>query len=131
MNDDDKSPWTIGNIIAIIGAIFAGLSLCISTWNNTKLHKVEDQQTVQAEKADQAATAAVETKAAVDVKTAKAEKTLDKLASANLPNLYASLLYFEQIAKDPDRTTAERDKARVKAQETRTAIAEVERKNGP
>jgi hypothetical protein len=145
VNDDDPIPvptpapavpwWKDTAKILLIIAALTGLvntagsviGNIIASWNHDKLTAVENKTDVQAEKTDQAAAAAVETKQAVAEKSAKTERTLDKLASANLPNLYASLLYLESVAKDPDRPTAERDKARVKAQETRRAIAEAEK----
>lgn len=46
------SGWTTERIIAVLGAFFAGCSLLISTWNNTKLHTVETRQEVNTQKID-------------------------------------------------------------------------------
>ncbi len=53
MPNDNPSGWTTERIIAILGAFFAGCSLLISTWNNTKLHTVENQQVVNTKKIEE------------------------------------------------------------------------------
>lgn len=127
-NDPDECPCSWMDkakaIVLVIGAIGGLIASSIAAYFGVANH---GQNQVNAQKLDEAATIAVETKETVDTKAAKVDRTLTKLSEANLPNLYASLLYFENVSKDEERTPAERDKARIKAQETRNAISTIER----
>lgn len=43
----EKKSWTANDITTILAAIFSGLALLISTWNQTKLDHVAKQQDLQ------------------------------------------------------------------------------------
>lgn len=55
----EKKPWTVNDIVTILGAIFSGLALLITTWNSTKsdhiattIGHVAQQQDVQLAKTE-------------------------------------------------------------------------------
>jgi hypothetical protein len=77
--DNGNSGWTTERFIAIIGAIFAGLSLLISTWNNSKLHTVEDRQVMNSQKIDFGLENQAEVKKDLAVQNAAVEKTAEKM----------------------------------------------------
>lgn len=87
------SGWSTERCIALIGAVFGGIAMCISAWNNTKLDTVRDKQEVQVEKNDTR-----------DAKLDRIEKETEKTATTVQdtlgPQLWSTWKYLQSKAED-------------------------------
>ncbi len=82
MGDENNKPWFDKNdIVTIIGAIFSGLALLISTWNSTQLNRVQTKQDTHERKAEDIQVALDASKRETYRKLDKIEKTTEEVDS--------------------------------------------------
>lgn len=111
---ENKSKWTPAVVISLISAVFGGIAMCISAWNNHKIDKVDDKAVAQVQKTDEAALKVDEAKKAIEARDEKVdkatakidriEKTVDKTENAVAKgvgdSLKSSWTYLQRIADE-------------------------------
>lgn len=78
---DERKGWTVNDVVTVIGAIFSGFALLISTWNNHKIGDVQTQQVMQVQKAEVISSELEATKKETTNKLNKIEKTTENVES--------------------------------------------------
>jgi len=110
---NEKSGWTTERIIAIMGAFFGGVAMCISAWNNSKLDSVQGVQEQAVQKADEVKGELATRSAQTDAKLGRIEQTSEKTAQTSEktaatmkdtiePQLFLTWKRLESLAEEVD-----------------------------